>query len=56
MVPRTGQAQWGSSAQDDDRGSGAKAAGRIVEIRDRRRRHRRRRDEASLTILIDRIP
>jgi len=36
LVSRTGQPQRGPPAQDNDRGTGAKATGRALEIRDRR--------------------
>src|SRR6516225_626596 len=43
-------------AQDDDRGTGAKATGRALEICDHRCRHRRRYDEDRLTNTPNRIP
>jgi len=49
LVSRTGQPQPGPPAQDNDRGTGAKATGRALEIRDRRCRYRRRYDEGCLT-------
>ena len=49
LVSRTGKPQRGPPAQDNDRGTGAKATGRALEIRDRRCRYRRRYDEGCLT-------
>ena len=49
VVRRTGQAQWGPSQEDDDRGARSKAAGCALEICDRRCRHRRRRAQGHLT-------
>src|SRR5215471_14422905 len=45
LVSRTGKPQRGPPAQDNHRGTGAKATGRALEIRDRRCRYRRRYDE-----------
>ena len=46
----------GPPTQDNGRGAGAKAAGRVLEICDRRCRHRRRHDEGPLTNMANRIP
>ena len=48
VVQGPGQPQWRPSKKDDDRGAGAQAAGRAVEICDCRRRHRRRHCEERL--------
>ena len=42
LVSRTGEPQRRPPAQDNHRGTGAKATGRALEIRDRRCRYRRR--------------
>jgi transposase len=49
LVSRTGKPQRGPPAQDNHRGISAKAAGRALEIRDRRCRYRRSYDEGCLT-------
>ena len=48
VVRRTGQAQWGPSQEDDDRGARPKAVGCALEICDCRCRHRRRRTQGRL--------
>ncbi len=53
LVPRSRQAQRRTLTQDDNRCTGAKAAGRALEVCDRWRHHRRRRDESCLTIGTD---
>jgi hypothetical protein len=56
LVSRAGPAECRPPAQDDDRGTGAKATGRALEIWDHRCRHRRRHDEGRLTNTPNRIP
>ena len=56
LVSRAGPAECRPPAQDDDRGTGAKATGRALEICDHRCRHRRRHDEGRLTNTPTRIP
>ena len=56
LVPRPRKTQRWPPAQDDDRGGGAKATRRPLEICDRWHRHRRSRDEDRLTIGSEPIP
>ena len=56
LVPRPRKAQRRPPAQNDDRGAGAKAACRSLEICDRWRRHRRCCDEDRMTIGPEPIP
>ena len=55
LVPRKSKAQWRSSQEDDNRRARSQAAGRAMEICERRCRHRRGSFEDHLTLLAHQI-